>query len=264
MSYLTRCLRLYFYVHKLKKHKCALMKLTLQHNFYNNLLPMRTGELSFPLLMKHYFKVPLATSAGTLIWFRLLDLKALCLLGMSSWAFLGQGNQAQLSYYVIYLLILGCLITPYILFEFNRRFRPAPMRAGSNHWVAIRLKRIWIQLQPGLPSTYSHYISSNLLTLLNWSVKLYTFTLILQSLAPLTTSTAIIGAIAGELTSVLPVHGIGGIGTYEAAVAAPLYLQGTPKATAVSAAINLHLLILASTGISYLISLALPTAKTRP
>lgn len=37
---------------------------------------MRTGEVSFPVLMTRYFATPLACSLAALLWFRLMDLHA--------------------------------------------------------------------------------------------------------------------------------------------------------------------------------------------
>ena len=53
-----------------------------RHNLFNNLLPMRAGEASFPVLMRRYFDVPLARSLAALLWFRLMDVHALAAVAM--------------------------------------------------------------------------------------------------------------------------------------------------------------------------------------
>ena len=55
------------------------------------------------------------------------------------------------------------------------------------------------------------------------------------------------GATTGELSSVLPIHGVAGAGTYEAGVLAGLLPWGVDHAEALAAAVNLHLFVLGST-----------------
>ena len=47
------------------------------HNMTNNLMPMRTGELIYPYLLKRYFNVGLGDSAAYLIFARIFDLIAM-------------------------------------------------------------------------------------------------------------------------------------------------------------------------------------------
>ena len=47
------------------------------HNAANNFLPLRTGELTFPLLLKQEFELPTSRSVGALLWLRALDLSAI-------------------------------------------------------------------------------------------------------------------------------------------------------------------------------------------
>ena len=60
-------------------------------------------------------------------------------------------------------------------------------------------------------------------------------------------SGALLGAALGDLTSILPVHNIGGAGTYEAGVVAGMLPFGVGASAALAAAINLHLFLLAAT-----------------
>ena len=63
---------------------------------------------------------------------------------------------------------------------------------------------------------------------------------ILRLFAPMPGAAAVMGAIGGDLTSVLPVHGVAGAGTYEAGVVAALTPFDIPTAAALAAAVNLH------------------------
>ena len=50
------------------------IKLSLVHQSLNNLLPMRLGEASYPLLMRRYSSVTLMDATFDLLWLRVLDL----------------------------------------------------------------------------------------------------------------------------------------------------------------------------------------------
>ena len=82
LSYIVRSLRLFSYLRLHRLHDFALcLKVMLQHNLFNNLLPMRSGELSFPLLLHRHFALSPVRSLPALLWFRLLDLHTLVTLG---------------------------------------------------------------------------------------------------------------------------------------------------------------------------------------
>jgi hypothetical protein len=74
--------------------------------------------------------------------------------------------------------------------------------------------------------------------------------------------------IGGELGSVLPVHGVAGMGTYEAGVMAGLAPQGVALTAALAAAVNLHLFILGATvlgaGLARLLPLPAAPAEAEP
>jgi uncharacterized membrane protein YbhN (UPF0104 family) len=68
------------------------------------------------------------------------------------------------------------------------------------------------------------------------------------------------GALGGELSSVLPVHGLAGAGTYEAGVVAALAPFRVSAVEALAAAVNLHLFLLGVSGLGGALALALRSA----
>jgi len=54
----------------------------------------------------------------------------------------------------------------------------------------------------------------------------------------------VLGTTAAELTTILPIHGVGGFGTYESAWAGAYYLLGFTKQLAIKAAFSFHLIAL--------------------
>ena len=106
-------------------------KLMLQHNLFNNLLPMRTGELSFPVLMARYFAVPALRSVPALLWFRLMDLHSLGIFALA--AFQGRGWPMALSLPVLVLW----LPLPWLAFHYSHRLQRR--LAAEAHAAPLRL-----------------------------------------------------------------------------------------------------------------------------
>jgi uncharacterized membrane protein YbhN (UPF0104 family) len=234
-SYAARALRLYDYF--LPVTRCgftACIKLTLLHNLLNNLLPMRTGEASFPVLMTRYFAAPLARSLAALLWFRLMDLHALAAVALVA------VGARWFEGWLVGLLTVVWLSLPWWLF----RMRPASALAKFGAHLPPHWRDRLEGARDGLPQTPAAFWRAWFWTLLNWLVKLAVFAWVLQLFVPLPAAAAFLGAIGGDLTSVLPVHGIAGAGTYEAGVVAALAPFDVPAVTALAAAVNLHLFML--------------------
>lgn len=234
-SYAARAVRVYdYFLPETRGGFAACLKLTLLHNLFNNLLPMRAGEVSFPVLMNRYFAMPLPRSLAALLWFRLMDLHALATV-----ALVAVGGR-WLDRWQVALLTLIWLGLPWGLF----RWSPARALGRVGHHLPLRWRERLTQARSGLPRTPAAFWRAWFWTLGNWFVKLAVFAWILQWFAPMPAAAAWLGAIGGDLTSVLPVHGIAGAGTYEAGVVAALLPFGVPATAALAAALNLHLFML--------------------
>ncbi|HRL77044.1 MAG TPA: lysylphosphatidylglycerol synthase transmembrane domain-containing protein [Candidatus Accumulibacter phosphatis] len=235
VSYAVRALRLYdYFLPDTRGGFTACLKLTLLHNVFNNLLPMRAGEASFPVLMRRYFATSLTRSLAALLCFRVLDLSALGILALASVG--GHRRNAGL----LALLAVTGLALPWLLF----RLQSAAWLMQLGRRLPARWQQRLAPARDGLPRTSTAYWRAWLWTLVNWLVKLVVFAGILQLFAPMPAAAAFLGAIGGDLTSVLPVHGIAGAGTYEAGVVAALLPFGVPAGEALAAAVNLHLFML--------------------
>jgi hypothetical protein len=247
VSYGLRALRVYDYFRSEMHGRFALcLRLSLQHNLLNNLLPMRTGELSFPLLMSRYFSIAPTRSLPTLFWFRLLDLHTLLTLGLlvagSAWL----GTAGSL------LATLVWLPLPWLAFRLYQPWLGAIGERPGRLWSLLR------HMLHSLPQQTDHFWRSWLWTLLNWLIKLAIFAWVLSLFVDISLAAAWMGATAGDLTSVLPVHGVAGAGTYEAGVVAGLVPFQVAAAASLTAAVNLHLFVLGCTLLSGLLSLLLP------
>jgi uncharacterized membrane protein YbhN (UPF0104 family) len=224
-----------------------LLRLTIIHTSINNLLPMRLGELAFPLLMKRYFNEGLARSGLTLLWIRLLDLHFLGCVFLLLFA-LRAGGWA-------WLAPLGW-VSGLVPVHFARGRLAARLRGRPGRLPA--LLRLTLEQ---IPARFGQHVLCYVWTAVSWSAKVYAFTLILLHFIGLPSWQAVLGVIGGELSSVLPVHGIAGTGSYEAAVVLALLPFGASHDQALLGAVNLHLFLLASTSILGLLALLLPVRR---
>lgn len=247
VTYGLRALRIYdFFRAEMKGYYTLCLRLSLQHNMLNNLLPMRTGELSFPVLMSRYFSIPAGRSIPALLWFRLLDLHTLVVL-----AVLVAGKDFLPPWAVAVSTAL-LLPLPWLAF---RLYRPWLQAIGSHQG------KLWSILQmvlESLPQDNTKFWRSWMWTVLNWVLKLTVFAWVLMLFSDTSFVAAWLGATAGDLTSVLPIHGIAGAGTFEAGVVAGLVPFGITATNALTAAVNLHLFLLGCTVVSGILSRALP------
>jgi len=232
LSYVLRAWRVADHF-AIRGHFGAVLSLNLQHNLWNNLLPMRAGELSFPLLMKQQFGTDSAYALAGLFWIRLVDAQVLATLALGSLLWLAKIEAFALG------LVLLALLAPFVFWALRGWLsaRVAQLNAG-------KLRSLLDKVLAGLPRDATHFARGVLLTWANWLVKLAALAWVLRQFVPITWSGAGLGVLGGEVTSVLPIHAPGGFGTYEAGMLAALLPQGIELAAATTAAINTHLFLL--------------------
>lgn len=237
LTYWLRALRVYdYYRRQMRGRFLACLRLTLTHNLLNNLLPMRTGELSFPVLMARDFGIPAVHSVPVLLWLRLMDLHTLALFALLALGSHLLGPAMAIALCIAWLLLLVLV----------QGVAPALRdRVGAPGDVGLRGK-LYLMLD-ALPSSTTEFWRAWAWTFANWLVKLSVFVWVLGLFLEVSIATAWLAVIAGDLTSVLPVHGVAGAGTYEAGVVAALLPFGVAGEAALTGAVNLHLFLLGST-----------------
>jgi len=248
-SHLLRALRFYDCFHPLLQGRFpTLLRLTVFHNTANNLLPMRAGELVFPWLMRRYFGHGLIDATARLLWVRLLDLHLLGLVGI--WMlYLGHPSWAWLGVALGWVAALA-LVTALA------RAHASPLAEGRGG----RVRRVMAQVLAAVPACNALLARLYLWTGLIWGLKLAAFAILLRHFVPADSWRVLAGVIAAELSSVLPVHGIAGTGTYEAAAVAALVPLGIDPTVALAGAVNLHLFLL---GVTLLLAACAPLLPIR-
>ena len=236
-----------------------LFRVTQVHNLLNIMLPLRTGETSFPLLMRSEFGVPLAHGTSALLVLRLLDLHAL-LAAAGVGLVAGTGFDAWAG-----ALWLAFLAAP--LFAFSLR---GPALALARARLPQRFTKFIDGIDDGIPRGIAAFVRAWLLTGLNWGVKVAALAWVLALMGVGPIAACLGGALGGELSSVLPVHAPAGVGTYPAGIVAGAAAFGAERdaaslAVLAKASVNTHLLAIVSALAGTGISLLLPVvARVRP
>jgi uncharacterized membrane protein YbhN (UPF0104 family) len=219
-------------------------RLVLLHNLFNNLLPMRSGEASFPILMKRDFRVSFSRSVPGLVYLRLMDFHFLLVMGALV-LFTREGQ-------ALWLTVLLLAPLPFLAFLGQERL---------SDWLGERDSRMVRFLKKGLaglPSSSALFWATWLWTGVNWTAKLLAFGWILQAFVPMPYPVALLGSITGEMSSVLPVHGLAGAGTYEAGIMAGLVPLGIRADAALAGAVNLHVFVLGASVLGAALGVLLP------
>ena len=99
-------------------------------------------------------------------------------------------------------------------------------------------------------------------TTATWSLKFVAFASVLHHFVPVAFWRVLAGVMGAELSSILPIHGIAGSGSYEFAAVAALVPLGVNAKLALAGAVNLHLFLLGTTVLLGALAFLLP--KPRP
>ncbi len=201
------------------------------HTFFNNILPFRSGEVSFPLILKSLFRIDVTVSSVALILARVLDLLSLGILFFLSALFVTFSERNLLWVPLVLLLTLGLtlFLTVKLLRRLERRFSVIST-VFSFVKTFISLRKI------ALLVSYS---------LLIWLFKFFSFFLILKGGSiDLTFPQTVFVSTFGEITTILPIHSFGGFGTYEAGLVGGFSLIGIKTDYALTVAFYFHIVLL--------------------
>ncbi|WP_296100869.1 lysylphosphatidylglycerol synthase domain-containing protein [uncultured Agrobacterium sp.] len=254
-TYVLRTWRIYDYFSQETRGRFAtLFRVVQLHNILNIMLPFRSGETSFPLLMRREFGVNLVRGTSALFVMRLFDLHALLAAAALGWALEEASIWIWVGWMVFLLLPVFGFAGRHIVIGLIHRAAPS------------KLVRVIDELQAGLPIDAQAFLRAWAATLINWFVKIAVLAWVLMLMGEISLPASFGGALGGELSSVLPVHAPGGVGTYPAGITAgAVGLGAAADAQALSAlgqaAVNVHLLVILSSLIGTALALFVPTRK---
>lgn len=222
LSYIVRTLRwrLTLDIDNFKK----LFKITVFNTFFNIILPFRVGELSFFYMLKRE-GISLPQTTLSFITTRIFD--GLSLLGIfSMFYFIHQDNPVLA---VVTFLASPILFVPIILLL--KLIKHQQIIDYHSKWKVLNLIKIYT------------------LSVLTVILKFLAFFAILPKSIDISLPLSFLAFSVADLTTVLPLHGIAGIGTYESGFAATLILFGIDKQLAFLSATVIHIFILLSSSL---------------
>lgn len=247
ISYGLRALRIFEeFRREIGRRFGTCLRIVLIHNALVNVLPFRSGEAAFPLLMRQTFGTPLARGIASLFWLRLQDAFVVLALAVLVWP----GLPATLRV----AGVAGVLALAWYLPRWARR----PHAWLESEGLLHKLGRV----RDAFAASAHHARFGWLWTVANWAVKLTAQAWLLAALLPAPLASGAAGALGAELAAILPVQGVAGFGTYEAGAAAALLPAGIPLEQGLQAALALHLFVIASAltvgGLAWLFTLFSP------
>ncbi|RMA92498.1 lysylphosphatidylglycerol synthase transmembrane domain-containing protein [Hydrogenothermus marinus] len=227
LSYITRTIR-WILVLKIKDF-LKLFKITVYNTVFNIFLPFRTGEFSFFYMMKKE-NINFSESIIPFLTVRLFDGFSLLIFFFISFLIFKE--------YSIALSIFTLIVSPFLIALFFKIIS------------IIKLKKLekFKSVNINLTFIFKLYI----LSIFTLFFKFLSFYFILPKNIKLSLSELFFASSAGDLTTVLPIHGLAGIGTYEGGFAGVLLLIGIDKELALLSSVFVHIFILFS---SFLLSL---------
>ena len=245
VSWLLRGLRTWVLFERLPLTEA--LGMSFVHNTANNLAPMRLGELALPILARWLGNVEFSVGLTSLLWIRLLDLISLigisvCIVFLPT---IGTIMLALLAALVFLTPLLIAIIIPKTqhihLPQILEQARAQLLYEAQN---GKRLHRMWR------------------LTILAWLSKIMGMGVLLATLSGIPMTDVITTILGAELSSILPIHGLAGAGSYEAGGIIGSTLMGLSPVLALEMTIQLHIYVLSLTAVFGILGVLLLLKRT--
>jgi len=207
------------------------IQIVLWHNASLNFLPFRSGEVTFPYLLRRVAQVPLMQSMASLTHLRMQDASTVLILGVAFWPGLEWATR---------LLVSGLVVV--VLIGLYRWLRTPSDWQDSTTLIKRKIAPFRHAMATGNPNA----LQSWFLTVSNWVIKISVQAALYCYLANIDFSAGVMATISSEVAAFSPVQGVAGIGTFEVSSALAMYADGVSWATGIQVAAQVHLVMLSS------------------
>ncbi len=233
--YVFRALRLRLYIDEISLPEMA--SVIGVHTFFNNVMPFRSGETSFPIILKKLFGIEMSRSSVILFGARVFDLLSLSLLFLISLFSVSFSDKRLIFFPIAAVFLIGAtLFFVYRFLHFFREKIPFFDELIVASAVLFRADKLFMMF---------------VFSICIWVLKFVAFMFILNAAhLNLGFLKTIFVSTFAELTTVLPVHSFGGFGTFEAGMVGGFSLIGISAKQALPYAVYFHTLILCMSGIT--------------
>ena len=223
-----------------------LLPLVFLYNFFVNLLPMRTGELSFFILGKKYSVSSLENSISLLYFAKLVDIIVLILIFQFSFLFFQterlvfENGSLLISIIIQFILFFGLIYPQKIFSLLDKLFAKIKINKVQkiNNIIRLKLEYALINLKGFI--TVKRFTKAFALSALIYIFMILFFTSILTILnVNITIGSIIYLSILAIVIGSIPI-GIAGVGTIEAGLTGALIIVGIESSSAFSISLIVH------------------------
>lgn len=246
-----------------------ILKITCIYQFLNQILPIRSGELSLPFLLKRYSSCTYPSSVALLVLTRIHDALALAFIVFFGAAFLiYQGRiEASWLFVSISVLLLAMLSISLLIIWFRTR-KNRPIQSNLNSLKLIKLplflEQYFLNLKTFVSNLYYEFLSYRgilihlrifVYSILIWLVLFLLFWRVLQLVGfYISFSEVILGSSLATLTQLLPINTLGNLGTLEAGWVLGFTMLGFDSYKTLAAGIVMHVIVIVAAGVYAILS----------
>lgn len=251
-------------------HRVDLLWVSSGHSFANQLMPARTGELTFPVLWRRATGRNLADGAVLLGAIRIVELGVVVpLFGLGLAAWLSEqktGGEAGWLPWAIVGLGVGLVVALPALLRVSLR---------AAEWLLLRTKLADVDLlaplREALPEAEAAIEGLGRgkqlwmvgTTVLMWLAMFGVFYATVIAFAPhLGLPQVVVGSGGGIVGNLVPLGGIGSLGTMEAGWVGAFRATGAPLEPVVAAGLVVHALVILGSGVVTAVAAVLSTGST--
>ena len=237
-AYFLRALRFYILLNREISVK-DLFSIVCLHTFMNNILPARTGELTYIYLLKLRNK-RISEGIATLAFARFFDFISISLLFIISSFFVGLFKEFMMLICVTFLIITSISCFTFMSKKFMKKrilnYLPRKIDEIIDNFMHVRKSGKLKQLMA--------------VSILVW-ISLYSavYFIVISINLNLTFFEVLFASSFAIITTILPIQGIGGFGTTEGGWCIGFIAIGLTKDAAISTGFAFHIIILAYSAI---------------
>ena len=229
-----------------------LLQILFVHNLFNNLIPARVGELSYVYFLKEKENLPINYGLSSLMVARIFDLLGIAFLFIISFFLVGDLSQ----FITLCLMLVGVLVGLIflmltLLLVYNKRFLSFIETVASKTHLD-RIKYTQLALEKGeetlenfkiIKSGYVIIVSFVISVMIWILASMMTHIFLMEMEIYLSIWKILIASGIMVITTILPIHSVGGFGTIESIWTATYVALGVSTHMAISSGFGIHLIL---------------------
>lgn len=243
-----RSFRIKILIHK-KLSINQIIPILLKYNVLNFVMPFRLGELTYLYFMKRTRKVSVHLALASLAYIRVIDILYLFIL-FCVCIFFAKNVSGDILHYRVAGIFFGsfALLVALVLLFCNAIIRNLLNKLLHSLGRTLPIKKLSDFITRTLDNIDSYrtegtLMASNLLTLFIWILIFgFYYSLALSIKTELSFFDFSLVVLLINLTALLPIQGVAGVGTFEGAVILGMTNFGIPLTTAIPFSLSLHIL----------------------